>query len=37
MKYAIVNKGGVGKMTTTVHLATHLANSKPTLLIDGDL
>ncbi|ALR07876.1 AAA family ATPase (plasmid) [Xylella fastidiosa] len=37
MKYTIVNtKGGVGKTTMAVHLATYLATSEPTLLIDGD-
>lgn len=37
MIYAVVNtKGGVGKTTTAVHLATMLAKSDKTLLIDGD-
>lgn len=37
MIYAVVNtKGGVGKTTTAVHLATMLAKESPTLLIDGD-
>lgn len=35
--YAVVNtKGGVGKSTTSIHLACHLASKGPTLLIDGD-
>ena len=37
MIYAVVNtKGGVGKTTTAVHLATMLARTDRTLLIDGD-
>jgi len=29
-------KGGVGKTTTSIHLATYLAGFAPTLLLDGD-
>jgi chromosome partitioning protein len=37
MIYAVVNtKGGVGKTTTAVPLATMLARTDRTLLIDGD-
>ena len=37
MIYAVVNtKGGVGKTTTALHLATMLAREGNTLLIDGD-
>lgn len=37
MIFAVVNtKGGVGKTTTAVHLATMLARTERTLLIDGD-
>lgn len=35
--YAVVNtKGGVGKTTTAVHIATMLSRAGRTLLIDGD-
>jgi chromosome partitioning protein len=30
-------KGGVGKSTTALHLATYLQRKAPTLLVDGDL
>ncbi|MBD3884912.1 ParA family protein [Phormidium tenue FACHB-886] len=30
-------KGGVGKSTTAIHLATYLQTDAPTLLVDGDL
>ena len=30
-------KGGVGKSTSAIHLATYLQQKAPTLLIDGDL
>ncbi len=37
MRIAVVNtKGGVGKTTTAVHLATMFARDSHTLLIDGD-
>ena len=37
MIYAVANtKGGVGKTTVAVHLATLLAKQAPTLLIDAD-
>lgn len=37
MRIAVVNtKGGVGKTTLAVHLATMLSRSGPTLLVDGD-
>ncbi len=29
-------KGGVGKTTTSVHLAAYFQNKAPTLLVDGD-
>jgi chromosome partitioning protein len=29
-------KGGVGKSTTAIHLASHLQSLAPTLLVDGD-
>ena len=29
-------KGGVGKTTTAVHIATYLGKLSPTLLVDGD-
>ena len=29
-------KGGVGKTTTAIHLATYLQTLAPTLLIDGE-
>ncbi len=30
-------KGGVGKTTSAVHLATYLSNYGPTVLVDGDM
>ena len=29
-------KGGIAKTTTAVHLASYLAQERPTLLVDGD-